>query len=86
MGQSALSIIAAAPFMAMTKEWRFFGSKGAAVTENDTPTNVKVLNAGAVTSDKPLFFFLERYMQSFGDEVKAFVDAIEKDTPSSRHH
>ena len=32
-----------------------------------------------VTSEKPLFFFLERYMQSFTDEVSQFVDAIEND-------
>lgn len=58
-----------------------FGSKGAAAAENDTPTNVKVMTADTVSSDKPLYFFLERYMQSFGDEVKAFVNAIEAGTP-----
>lgn len=58
-----------------------FGSEGCAVASNDTDTNVSFLNGDAVTSDKPLFFFLERYMQSFGDEMKMFVDACLEDKP-----
>ena len=33
-----------------------------------------------VTAEKPLYFFLERYMQSFADEIKEFVEAIVNDT------
>ncbi len=58
-----------------------FGTKGAAAAENDTPTNVKLSTQEAVFSDKPLYFFLERYMQSFTDELQAFVDAIRYDQP-----
>lgn len=36
----------------------------------------------AVTSDKPKYFFLERYMESFADEMKEFFDAIINDTPT----
>lgn len=57
-----------------------FGSKGAAVAQNDTPTNVTFMGEDAVKSDKPLYFFLERYMQSFRDEMLQFVDAVQKDT------
>ena len=32
--------------------------------------------------DKPLYFFLERYMQSFRDEMIAFVDAVLYDLPT----
>ena len=32
-----------------------------------------------VVGDKPQFFFLERYMQSFTDEMKQFIQAIEED-------
>ena len=62
-----------------------FGSKGAAMAANDTPTNVTVMNAEGVTTDKPLYFFLERYMQSFRDEMVQFVDAIlnDKETPTT---
>ena len=58
-----------------------FGSKGAASAENDTPTNVKVSTQEAVTLDKPLYFFLQRYMQSFNEEAKQFVDAVLDDKP-----
>ena len=59
-----------------------FGSLGAAMAANDTPTNVTVMNADGVTTDKPLYFFLERYMQSFRDEMVQFVDAVQNDKPT----
>jgi len=62
-----------------------FGSKGAAQAENDTPTTVTFSGEDAVEQDKPLYFFLERYMQSFRDEVLQFVDAVNNDgaTPTT---
>lgn len=59
-----------------------FGSLGAAMAANDTPTTVTVMNADGVTTDKPLYFFLERYMQSFRDEMIQFVDAVQNDKPT----
>lgn len=59
-----------------------FGSLGAAAAANDTPTNVTVMTAQGVTTDKPLYFFLERYMQSFRDEMIAFVDCVLNDKPT----
>ena len=59
-----------------------FGSKGAAQAQNDTPTTVTLANADGVTGDKPLYFFLERYMQSFRDEMIAFTDAVLYDLPT----
>lgn len=59
-----------------------FGSLGSASAANDTETNVTVSTADGVTTDKPLYFFLERYMQSFRDEMKDFIDAIENDKPT----
>ncbi len=59
----------------------YFGTKGAAVAENDRETNVSVATAESVSSDKPLYFFLERYMQSFREELCQFIDAIENDKP-----
>lgn len=58
-----------------------FGSKGAAMASNDTPTNVVYMGADGVVADKPLYFFLERYMQSFRDEMLQFVDAVLEDKP-----
>ena len=59
----------------------YFGTKGAAIAENDRETNVTVADADAVRSDKPLYFFLERYMQSFREELCQFIDAILNDKP-----
>jgi len=57
-----------------------FGSKGAAQTANDTPTRVSLSTVEGVMSDKPLYFFLERYKNAFVDEMYSFVEAIEKNT------
>ncbi|KLO24608.1 MULTISPECIES: inositol 2-dehydrogenase [unclassified Marinitoga] len=54
----------------------YFGLKGCAIAQNDKPTNTILLNENGVIEDKPLYFFLERYMQSFEDELKEFVDSI----------
>ena len=64
-----------------------FGSKGMVATSNDTLSSAVISDANGVTGEKPLFFFLERYMQSFTDEVCQFVDAIEndKDVPVGIH-
>ena len=58
-----------------------FGTNGAAATENDRETMVQISTKDAVCEDKPLFFFLERYMQSFRDEIKSFINAILNDRP-----
>ena len=57
-----------------------FGSKGMVATANDTLSTAVLSNADGVTGEKPLYFFLERYMQSFATEVKGFINAIENDT------
>ena len=57
-----------------------FGSKGMVATANDTLSTAVLSNADGVTGEKPLYFFLERYMQSFATEVKGFIHAIENDT------
>ncbi len=57
-----------------------FGSKGMVAVENDSASNAKIATAGGVTGEKPLFFFLERYMQAYAKEVTAFVDAVVNDT------
>lgn len=64
-----------------------FGSKGMVSTSNDTLSSAVIADANGVTGEKPLFFFLERYMQSFTGEVCQFVDAIEndKETPVGIH-
>lgn len=60
-----------------------FGSKGMAATGNDTLSTMVLSNENGVTGEKPLYFFLERYMASFAKEVNQFVEAIvqDKETP-----
>ena len=57
-----------------------FGSKGQAAVTNDAPSTAVISTAEGVTGEKPLYFFLERYMASFSKEVSLFVEAIEKGT------
>ncbi len=57
-----------------------FGSKGMVATSNDTLSSAVVSDANGVTGEKPLFFFLERYMESFSEEMRQFVCACENDT------
>lgn len=60
-----------------------FGSLGMAAISNDSQSSVQISNGEGVTGEKPLFFFLERYMDAYGKEVCAFIDAIvnDKETP-----
>ncbi|MGL5434585.1 MAG: inositol 2-dehydrogenase [Lachnospiraceae bacterium] len=57
-----------------------FGSKGMVATANDTGSSALISTADGVTGEKPLYFFLERYMESFAKEVGCFMKAIENDT------
>lgn len=57
-----------------------FGSKGMVKIENDAQSTVAISNEGGVTGEKPLHFFLERYMDAYAKEVKCFVEAIEQGT------
>lgn len=57
-----------------------FGSKGAVEITNDKPTTAVLSTKNGVKAEKPLYFFLERYMQSFADEMKEFITAIVDDT------
>ena len=47
---------------------------------NDTVSSAVISNADGVTGEKPLHFFLERYMQSYAKEIMCFIQAIEQDT------
>jgi myo-inositol 2-dehydrogenase / D-chiro-inositol 1-dehydrogenase len=53
-----------------------FGSGGMVAAFNETPDRTFYSNGDGVHSAKPLYFFLERYMTSFIDEMKEFVDAL----------
>ena len=58
-----------------------FGSKGQASVSNDTNSSLILSSETGIHAEKPLYFFLERYMASFTKEIRMFVQAIEQDCP-----
>jgi myo-inositol 2-dehydrogenase/D-chiro-inositol 1-dehydrogenase len=58
-----------------------FGSGGAVAISNNASSNAVYSGADGIISEKPLYFFLERYAQSFADEIASFADAIIRDAP-----
>ena len=48
---------------------------------NDLLNTTTVMTKDGARSEKPLWFFLERYNQAFIEQVVAFVDAIQNDKP-----
>ena len=53
-----------------------FGSNGMIQAHNNTPDQDVYFDDQGVHSAKPLYFFLERYMESFIAEMKQFVQSI----------
>ena len=53
-----------------------FGSKGMVQAENDFPNSHRLWTVDAVSSEKPLYFFLERYMAAYATEIREFVDCV----------
>lgn len=60
-----------------------FGSLGQVAISNDTESSAVVSDSTGVHSEKPLLFFLERYMGAYVDEVSEFIDCIVNDKPVS---
>ena len=57
-----------------------FGSKGYALGHNKAPNQVEIANAQGMHFEKPLYFFIERYQESFIIELEEFINAITNDT------
>lgn len=57
-----------------------FGSLGQVAVTNDANSTAVISTKDGVTGEKPLYFFLERYMASFSKEVSLFVKACLTDT------
>lgn len=57
-----------------------FGSKGQVAVTNDSGSTAVISTNDGVTGEKPLYFFLERYMASFSKEVSLFVQACINNT------
>jgi myo-inositol 2-dehydrogenase/D-chiro-inositol 1-dehydrogenase len=53
------------------------GSEGMLRASNRVPTSVEISNGSAISTDKPLYFFVERYAESYAAELDHFIDCIE---------
>lgn len=59
------------------------GSHGAMHADNNKTTNTTLSTKEGIISDKPLYFFLERYKESFVAELQSFYQSIINDTKPS---
>jgi myo-inositol 2-dehydrogenase/D-chiro-inositol 1-dehydrogenase len=56
-----------------------FGSAGVVAISNNAADNAVVSDAQGVHAGLPLYFFLERYAESYAAEMQAFVTAVRED-------
>jgi myo-inositol 2-dehydrogenase/D-chiro-inositol 1-dehydrogenase len=59
-----------------------FGSKGAVHINNNYPNAAIISDGASIRHDLPLYFFVERYTESYIAEVQAFAQAVLYDTPT----
>ena len=58
------------------QRFEVIGSKGMLQAGNHRPTEVSLWSSGAVTADKPEYFFLERYRAAYAAEMAHFFDVL----------
>lgn len=56
-----------------------FGSEGMVAVSNDTPNSAVLSKSDGVHGALPLFFFTERYTQSYIAELRAFIECVQRD-------
>lgn len=56
-----------------------FGSGGCVSVSNDPVTYTTLSYESGIVSDKPKYFFIERYKDAYVEEIRAFFDSILKD-------
>ena len=56
-----------------------FGSEGMVAVSNNKPDTAVHSNAEGVHSSLPLFFFVERYTESYIAEMLAFIECVQQD-------
>lgn len=60
-----------------------FGSLGRIATDNCYANQAVISDAESVRRDLPLNFFMDRYTESFVEEIRAFIAAVQKGGPAS---
>jgi myo-inositol 2-dehydrogenase/D-chiro-inositol 1-dehydrogenase len=58
-----------------------FGSGGMISADNNYPENHRYYAADGIHASLPLNFFMERYLESYSNEMKIFCDAVINDLP-----
>ncbi|NBD25281.1 inositol 2-dehydrogenase [Paenibacillus glycinis] len=60
-----------------------FGAGGSLTADNEYPNNVRVSDGTGIHSEKPKYFFLERYSASYVQEIEDFIAAVrgEREVP-----
>jgi len=59
-----------------------FGSQGAIQIANNYPNSSTISTGKSIHRDLPLYFFIERYIESYIGEMRAFVQAVLEDKPT----
>jgi myo-inositol 2-dehydrogenase/D-chiro-inositol 1-dehydrogenase len=59
------------------------GSAGKVATENRYPNQATISTGQCVRQDLPLNFFMDRYVESFSNEIRAFVRSVLEDKPTA---
>jgi myo-inositol 2-dehydrogenase/D-chiro-inositol 1-dehydrogenase len=60
-----------------------FGSLGAISTGNCYANQAVVSTGTEIRRDLPMNFFMDRYTESFANELRSFVDAVRADRPTA---
>jgi myo-inositol 2-dehydrogenase/D-chiro-inositol 1-dehydrogenase len=58
-----------------------FGSRGSVAADNVYPNTATISDAHRVHRDLPLNFFMERYVESYVNEMRTFIDCVVNDVP-----
>ncbi|MFW9822243.1 MAG: inositol 2-dehydrogenase [Candidatus Thorarchaeota archaeon] len=53
-----------------------FGSKGSAVADNEPTNTVRLYTADKIKEDNIPYFFLQRYMESYAQELQTFYESL----------
>jgi myo-inositol 2-dehydrogenase/D-chiro-inositol 1-dehydrogenase len=58
------------------------GSKGSVATQNCYPNQAVISTGTEIRTDLPLNFFMDRYTESFTNEIRDFVEVVRLDRPA----
>jgi myo-inositol 2-dehydrogenase/D-chiro-inositol 1-dehydrogenase len=60
-----------------------FGSKGCAIADNEPTNTVRLYTAEKTREDNIPYFFLQRYMDSYAEELRSFLDCVQNNKEPS---